>query len=301
MPFFINFVIPFAGYFKQAFSEAVNIFRLMKKQNADGSVMSFWGHLEAMRGHLIRYAASIGVFALMAFQSKDFLFSRVILAPKEPYFLTNRLLCSLAETLSAPALCINKNPVQLINIDMAGQFTTHILTSLVVGLLLSIPYVIWEVWRFIRPGLTPREQANSRGAVFIISGLFLTGVLFAYYLIVPLAVNFLGSYQVSGMVTNQIALRSYISTITTLCLATGLVFELPVFVYFLSRVGVLTPALMRKQRKFALVLILILSAIITPPDVFSQIMVSIPLFALYEISIGISARIEKERLQKTAA
>ena len=273
----------------------------MKETKEDGSVMSFWGHLEALRGHLVRSAASIGVFALMAFLAKDFLFSQVILAPKEPYFLTNRFLCGLAEAWSAPALCINKNPVQLINIDMAGQFTTHIITSLVVGLLLAIPYVILEVWRFIRPGLTPREQSNSRGAVLIISGLFLTGVLFAYYLIVPLAVNFLGSYQVSGMVANQIALRSYISTITTLCLATGLVFELPVFVYFLSRVGVLTPALMRKQRKFALVLILVLSAVITPPDIFSQVMVGIPLFVLYEVSIGISARIEKERLQKHPA
>lgn len=273
----------------------------MKKKQEDGSLMSFWGHLEALRGHLIRSAAAIGVFALLAFLNKDFLFSRVILAPKEPYFLTNRVLCSLAETLSAPALCINKFPVQLINIDMAGQFTTHILTSLVAGLLLSIPYVIFEIWRFIRPGLTQREQASSRGAVLIISGLFITGVLFAYFLIVPLAVNFLGSYQVSDMVANQIALRSYISTITTLTLATGFVFELPVFVYFLSRAGVLTPALMRKQRKFALVIIITLSAIITPPDIFSQILVSIPLFVLYEISIGISARVEKERLQKLAS
>ncbi|MBW6499197.1 MAG: twin-arginine translocase subunit TatC [Bacteroidales bacterium] len=273
----------------------------MKKKQDDGNVMTFWGHLEELRGHLIRSAASIGVFALLAFLNKEFLFSRIILAPKETYFFTNRMLCGLAERFSVPALCINAKPVEIINIDMAGQFTTHIVTSLVAGLLLSIPYVVWEIWRFIRPGLTPKEQANSRGAVLVISGLFITGVLFAYFLIVPLAVNFLGSYQVSSMVANQIALRSYISTVTTLTLATGLVFELPVFVYFLSRVGILTPAIMKKQRKLAFVLVIVLSAIITPPDVFSQILVSIPLFVLYELSIGISARVQKNTLANRMA
>jgi sec-independent protein translocase protein TatC len=272
----------------------------MGKTNSESGVMTFWGHLEELRGHLIRSASSIGIFALLAFLNKEFLFSKVILAPKETYFFTNRVLCDLAERFSVPALCINANPVQIINIDMAGQFTTHIVTSLVAGLLLSIPYVVWEIWRFIRPGLTPKEQSNSRGAVLVISGLFITGVLFAYFLIVPLAVNFLGSYQVSAMVANQIALRSYISTVTTLTLATGLVFELPVFVYFLSRVGILTPEIMKKQRKLAFVLVIILAAVITPPDVFSQILVSIPLFVLYEISIGISARVQKNAPEKRA-
>lgn len=260
--------------------------------------MTFWGHLEELRGHLIRAAAAVGVFAVLAFINKDFLFSKVILAPKEPYFLTNRLLCNLAERLNTPALCINSIPVEIINIDMAGQFTTHVITSLIAGLLLSIPYVIYEIWRFIRPGLTQKEQANSRGAVLVISGLFITGVLFAYYIIVPLAVNFLGSYQVSAMVANQIALRSYISTVTTLTLATGIVFELPVFVYFLSRVGIFTPEMMKKNRKLAFIVIIIIAAIITPPDIFSQILVSIPLLILYEISIGISARVVKNNLEK---
>lgn len=273
----------------------------MENRKNESGVMTFWGHLEELRGHLIRSAASIGVFAALAFLNKEFLFSKIILAPKETYFFTNRMFCSLADRLNIPVLCINAKPVEIINIDMAGQFTTHIITSLVVGLLLSIPYLVWEIWRFIRPGLTPKEQANSRGAVLVISGLFITGALFAYFLIVPLAVNFLGSYQVSSMVANQIALRSYISTVTTLTLATGLVFELPVFVYFLSRVGILTPSVMKKQRKLAFVLIVVLSAIITPPDVFSQILVCLPLFVLYELSINISARVEKNHLEKLKA
>lgn len=260
--------------------------------------MTFLGHLEELRGHLIRGAIAIVAFAALAFVNKDFLFSRIILAPKETYFFTNRLFCSLAEKWSLPALCINTKPVELINIDLAGQFTTHVVVSLIVGFIAASPYIIWEIWRFIKPGLTDKERANSRGAVLVISGLFLTGVLFAYFLIAPLAINFLGNYQVSALVENQIALRSFISTISMLVLASGLVFELPVFVYFLSRVGVLTPSIMKKQRRLAIVIIFVVSAIITPPDVFSQILIAIPLIILYEISIGISARIERKALVK---
>ncbi len=266
-------------------------------QPPDGT-MTFWRHLEELRGHLIRSAIAVFVFAIAAFIAKDFLFTQVILAPKEPYFLTNRAFCWLSEQLSIPALCINAEPVKLINIELAGQFTTHVVVSLIVGIIISIPYIVWEIWRFIRPGLRPREQANSRGAVLVISGLFLTGILFAYFLIVPLSINFLGSYQVSGLVENQIALRSFITTVTTITFAAGILFELPVFVFFLSKVGILTPAIMRKQRKIAFVLIIALAALITPPDIFSQIMVGLPLFLLYEISIRISQRIhDKEALE----
>lgn len=259
--------------------------------NTGPGTMSFWGHLEELRGHLIRSALAIVGFAILAFLNKNFIFNYVILAPKEPYFITNRAFCYVSEQLSMPALCINASPLKLINIDMAGQFTTHILTSVIAGLIIAFPYVIYEIWRFIRPGLEANEREHSRGAVFVTSGLFLAGVLFSYFLIVPLSVNFLGSYQVSLLVENQVALRSYISTITTIVLATGIVFELPIFVYFLSKIGILTPEIMKKHRKLAFVLILTLSAIITPPDVFSQIMVGVPLVALYEISIGISKKV----------
>ncbi len=260
------------------------------KRNPDGT-MTFWAHLEELRGHLIRSSLAVLAFAVAAFIAKDFLFSRVILAPKETYFITNRVFCRFAQELSMPALCINAEPVKLINIDLAGQFTTHIVVSLIVGIIIAIPYIVWEIWRFIRPGLKSTEKASSRGAVFVISGLFITGVLFAYFLIVPLSINFLGSYQVSGLVENQIALRSFITTTTTITLATGILFELPVFVYFLSKVGILTPEIMRKQRKLAFVIIIAVAALITPPDVFSQIMVGLPLFILYEISIRISKRV----------
>jgi len=257
--------------------------------------MSFWSHLEELRSHLVRSAIAIVLLAIGAFIAKDFIFDYVILAPKEPYFITNRAFCYVSELLSAPALCINKYPVQIINIELAGQFKTHIIVSLIVGIIVAFPYILGEFWSFIKPALHPNERANSKGAVLVTSLLFLSGVCFSYFLIAPLTINFLGSYQVSAMVENQIALRSYITTVTMVTFATGLVFELPVIVYFLSRVGLLTPEFMKKNRKIAFILIIALSAIITPPDVISQVLVGIPLYVLYEISIGISKRVNLQR------
>ncbi len=257
--------------------------------------MSFWAHLEELRGHLVRSFIAIFLLAIGAFIAKDIIFDYVILAPKEPYFITNRAFCYFSRLISTPALCINQNPVEIINIELAGQFKTHIIVSLIAGIIVAFPYILYEFWRFIKPALHPKEKANSRGAVLVTSLLFLTGVSFSYFLIAPLTINFLGSYQVSSMVANQIALRSYITTVTMVTFATGLVFELPIIVYFLSRVGLLTPEFMKKNRKVAFILIIGLSAIITPPDVFSQILVGIPLYVLYEISIGISRRVNKEQ------
>lgn len=257
--------------------------------------LTFWGHLQELRRHLIRSALAVFIFSILAFVNKDIIFELIILAPKEAHFITNQLFCQLAESLSTPALCINQSPLKLINIDMAGQFTTHLMISIIAGFIIAFPYLIFEIWRFISPALTSREKAASGLAVTSISLLFFTGVLFSYFLIVPLTINFLGTYQVSSLVENQIALRSYISTVSGVTFATGLVFELPVLVYFLARIGVLTSSMMRKNRKVSFVIILVLSAIITPPDVFSQIMVGLPLYVLYEISIFISKAVEKNQ------
>lgn len=266
-----------------------------QKQNSEEEGMSFWTHLEELRGHLIRSAIAVFLLAVAAFIAKDIVFDYVILAPKEPYFITNRIFCYFSEVIGVAALCINQQPVDIINIELVGQFKTHIVVSLIAGIIVAFPYILWEFWRFIKPALHPREKANSRGAVFITSFLFLAGVSFSYFLIAPLTINFLGSYQVSAMVANQVALRSYITTVTMVTFATGLVFELPVIVYFLSRVGMLTPEFMKKNRKVAFVLVIGLSAIITPPDVFSQILVGIPLYVLYEVSIRISKRVNENR------
>jgi sec-independent protein translocase protein TatC len=170
---------------------------------------------------------------------------------------------------------------------MAGQFNMHIFISIVTGLILTVPYFLWELWRFIKPALSENERKHSGGFVIITSFLFLIGVVFSYFLIVPLTINFLGTYYVSENVENYFTLSSYINTITSLTFATGIVFELPVMVYFLTRIGILTPKFLKKYRRHAIVIILIIAAIITPPDVFSQTMVAIPLYLLFEISIYI--------------
>lgn len=275
--------------------------------NEVGAEMTFWEHLEELRWHLVRSIAGVIVLAIIAFLNKDFLFNNIILAPKSSDFITNRWLCEFGKFLSenlhvasAQSLCIENFDLKLINIKMAGQFTIHISISFFVGLILAIPYIIYEIWRFVKPALHPHEQAHTRGAVFWSSSLFLIGVLFSYFLIVPLSVLFLGSYNVSENVENQIALTSYISTVVSLTFAVGLVFEMPILVFFLTKVGIITPGFMRKNRRVMIVVVLIVAAIITPPDVFSQILVSIPLLILYEISIIISQRVYKKRMEKIA-
>ena len=262
--------------------------------------MSFLDHLEALRWHLVRSIMAVVVFAVVAFVFKDFIFSNIIIAPKTPEFFTNRNLCAFGNYIGIPALCINAEPFQLININMAGQFTTHIMVSMIIGLIFAFPYLIFELWRFIGPALYDKEKLYAKGAVFYVSLLFISGVLFAYYVIIPLSVNFLGSYQVSAEVTNQINLMSYITTVTAITLAAGILFELPVLIYFLTKIGLVTPEFLRKYRRHSLVLVLALSAIITPPDVFSQILVAFPLMFLYEVGIRLSARIiKKEQLEST--
>lgn len=257
--------------------------------------MTFWEHLEELRWHLVRSVIVLLLLAIAAFIMRDFIFDQIILAPKESSFFTYQILCSLGKWLSVEALCIGTVPLEIINIRMSGQFITHIYVSVMVAVVVAFPYILWEIWSFVRPALLPREKRYSKGAVFFSTLLFILGMLFSYYLIVPLTINFFSSYQVSDTVNNTIALNSYISTVVSVTLATGLVFELPILVFFLSKVGILTPAFMKKNRKYVLVILLTLSAIITPPDVFSQILVCIPLLGLYEISIFISAKVLKKQ------
>jgi len=257
--------------------------------------MTFLEHLEELRWHIIRSIIAICVFAMAAFLYKEIIFDGIILAPRNPSFFTNTLLCRLGEITNIKALCINSKPFELINIKMAGQFTTHITISIISGLILAFPYIFWEFWRFMKPALYENETSKARGAVFFSSVLFLSGVLFGYFVVVPLSINFLGTYSVSAEVGNQIYLASYIGTVTSISLSSGLVFELPIVIYFLSRIGLVTPEFLKKYRRHSIIVIMIISAIITPPDIFSQVLVSLPLLVLYEAGIIISRRVEKRR------
>ncbi|HRW63540.1 MAG TPA: twin-arginine translocase subunit TatC [Bacteroidales bacterium] len=258
--------------------------------------MTFLEHLEELRWHLIRGFLAIIVIAIVAFIFKDIVFDKIILAPKNPHFISNRLLCLLGNKLDIPQLCINAKPFQIISIKMAGQFTTHITTSIFAGFIIAFPYLFWEIWRFIKPALYEKEASHARGAVLVSSILFLSGVLFGYFIIAPLSVHFLGSYSISNEVVNQINLRSYIGTITSVTLAAGVTFELPILIYFLSKAGIVTPEFLKKYRRHAVIVIMLLAAIITPPDIFSLFLVTLPLLLLYEAGIRISKKIYKNRL-----
>ena len=266
-----------------------------KKGKNGEKEMSFLQHLEELRWHIIRSILAIIFFMIIAFIFKNILFNTIILGPKSPGFITNRLLCELGEYLKTTALCINTKPLNLISIKMSGQITTHITAAMVAGLILAFPVILWEFWQFFKPALKPSEAKYAKGAVFAASGLFFIGVLFGYFMLAPLSIHFLSSYEVDPSVVNQINIRSYIGTLTSVCLATGLVFELPIIAFFLTKIGIITPKFMRKYRRHAIVVIFIIAAIITPPDVFSQTLVAIPLLILYEVSIFISARVMKQK------
>ena len=258
--------------------------------------MSFLGHLEELRWHLVRSVIAIVVLAIVAFNFPHILFHDIILGPSRVDFISYRLLCDLGKWLGMPSLCLSQTDlVSFKNPQLAGQLTYHIWASLIAGFILSFPYVAWEVWRFIKPALYQKEKKNISGLVFFVSILFFLGVGFSYFLIVPLTVNFLLTYNVMGeSVENTPFISSYFSTVLNLVLGTGVIFQLPVFIYFLAKIGIVSPKFLKRYRRHAIVVIMILAAIITPPDVVSQILVAIPLIILYEISIVIAKRVYKE-------
>jgi len=275
-----------------------------KGGNKEGE-MSFLEHLEELRWHIIRSLIAIVVLMIVAFIFKNLLFDKIVLAPKDPDFISNRMFCEFGHFIARifnlknpDVMCINTKPLNLISIKMSGQITTHIMVALVAGLILAFPVVIREFWMFFRPALHSNEAKHARGAVLASSLLFFIGVLFGYFLLAPLSIHFLSSYQISADVVNQINVRSFIGTLTSICLATGVVFELPIIAFFLTKIGIITPSFMRKYRKHAIVVIFIIAAIITPPDVFSQTLVAIPLLILYEVSIFISAGVMKRKAKE---
>jgi sec-independent protein translocase protein TatC len=262
----------------------------------DPNQMSFLDHLEELRWHLIRSVLSILIFGIVAFMFKDFIFNTLLFGPKSTDFITYRWFCELSQMLGqGNNFCIQEMPFRIQSRTMAGQFSAHLWTSILAGFIVSFPYVLFEIWKFISPGLNQNERSNARGFILIASALFFMGVLFGYYIITPLSINFLGNYTVSSEVFNDFDLASYIGLLRASVLSSGLIFELPIIIYFFTKIGIVSPEFLKKNRKFALVILLSLSAIITPPDIASQIIVCIPLFILYEVSIVISKIVYKKQ------
>ena len=269
-----------------------------KKANKDRE-MSFLDHLEDLRWHLIRAALAIVVTGFVAFLAKGFIFDVVLFGPKQADFFTYEVLCYLSKNMGVDeSFCFTELPFRIQSRKMAGQFSAHLWTSITAGFIVAFPYILYQFWSFVAPGMYSAEKKQARIFIFFSSILFFTGVVFGYYVICPLSINFLGGYQVSSEVFNDIDIGSYIGLVRACTLASGLIFELPIAIFYLTKFGIVTPDFLRQNRKYAIVLILIISAIITPPDIASQIIVAIPVVILYEISLLIAERIYKKQIKK---
>ncbi len=263
------------------------------KNTAQGAEMSFLQHLEELRWHLVRSAIVVVVFAITAFCLNDFIFDTVIFGPLRQSFVTYEVMCKLGHKIGAgDVMCLTVKNQTLQTLSASEQFFNHMWISFLCGLIIGFPFILWEIWKFIRPALKDKEMGPVKIFVVIASILFLIGIFFGYFLLFPMSYNFLVNYQVSssGIVQTQNTFDDYISLISTMTLVSGIIFEMPILVYFLTRMTLLTPSFMRKYRKHAVVVILIAAAVITPsPDVTSQMLVAVPMYLLYEVSVFVSA------------
>lgn len=270
-------------------------------QEDPANEMSFLDHLEELRWHLIRATLAVVIAGGVAFLLKGFIFDVLLFGPSKGDFFSYDMLCRISNYIGIDGgFCFEEMPFRIQSRTMGGQFSAHVWTSITAGFIIAFPYVIYEFWKFVAPAMHSNERKYAKGFIFVTSLLFFLGVLFGYYVVTPLSINFLGKYQVSETVFNDFDLSSYISLVRASVLASGLIFELPIVIYFLTKVGIVTPDFLKKYRKYALVIVLILSAIITPPDIVSQIIVAIPVLILYEVSIIISKimyRKEEEKLK----
>lgn len=261
--------------------------------------MSFLDHLEELRWVLVRSTIAILILAVFTFFVSDFVFDVIIFGPKSPDFITYRFFCDLSHQLGfADSICVTEMPFIIQNINVEGQINIMVWTCITAGFILSFPYILLQIWNFISPALYENERKYAKLFIFIASFLFFAGVLFGYFVIVPMSINFFATFKVSDVVQNQFSFDSYIGMIKTAVIACGLFFELPVIIYFLTKLGLVTPKFLRDYWRYAVVIILIVAAIVTPPDVVSQLIVAIPMLLIYEISIFISAIVYKNQLKR---
>lgn len=262
--------------------------------------MSFIDHIEELRWHIIRSIIAILVGTVVAFIKIGWIFDHIILGPARKDFISYRWLCQLGHTLHIDSFCLKEINISYQSTELSGQFMTAMSTSLMIGFIIAFPYIFWEFWRFLKPALKEQEAKYAKGIVLWTSVLFFLGVCFSYYVVAPFTINFFASYELSASIKNIITIRNYYDTLSDLTLAMGVVFELPVIVFFLSRVGIITPAFLKKQRRYAYFIIFVIAEIITPPDWFSCFLVALPMWGLYELGVGISRRAMDQRAVRLA-
>ena len=259
-----------------------------QKGKADLDQMSFIEHLEELRWRLVRSAIAVILIGIVIWTFQEWIMNNVFMSMKKKDFFSFRIMCDYLGT------CVEDIPVQLQSMTVSGQFGYALMMSFMGGLVIGFPFIFYQIWAFLKPGLKFGEKKMARGIVFYVSLLFFLGISFGYFVVAPLSIQFFGSYQISSEIRNDFTISSYMSTIISTVFYTGLFFLLPVIIFLLSKVGLITPDFLRKYRKHALVIILILSALITPPDVISQVIVSIPILLLYEIGILVSRKASKK-------
>lgn len=261
--------------------------------------MSFFDHIDELRKHLIRSAYAIVLFSIIAMVYMDYIFHKVIVGPLNADFFTYRMICKASHYFNnGDEFCVKSLNFTLQNTEMAGQFMMSFRLAFTVGLILAMPIVLLQLWLFVKPALSKKEINNTRGFVFYTTFLFISGVLFGYFILCPISINFLGSYTLSPLIKNEINMQNVISFMSMIVLGTGLIFELPIVMYFLGRIGIMSSAFLIKYRKHAFLVILIIAAIATPPDVISQAILTIPLYSLFELGILIIKRVEKQKEQE---
>lgn len=269
--------------------------------NEDKAEMSFFDHLEALRWHLVRSAFAIIALSIVGFIYTKEILDYVVFGPTNANFPSYRWLCSLSNLLGmGDKLCMSPVKFDFLNTKMTGMVMLQFKVALIVGVLGSLPYIFWEFWQFVKPALKERELKGSKGIIFWVSSQFFLGVAFSYFLIAPFTINFLAGYNVTDKVENKFLFDDYFGLLSQIVFGMGILFELPVLVYFLAKLGILGPTFMRAYRRHAIVVLLVLAAVITPPDVLDQLLVFIPLYLLYEISIIISARVYRKREEAEA-
>ncbi|CAM3380027.1 Sec-independent protein translocase protein TatC [Flavobacterium longum] len=275
---------------------------MAKKAKKEVNEMSFLDHLEELRWLLVRSSIAIIIGACGVYFIADWLFEEVIFGPTRVDFVTYRFFCDLSHQLGfADSICVTELPFIIQNTEMEGQINIFVWICILGGFILAFPYILWLLWGFISPALYEKERRNAKLFIFISSLLFFMGVVFGYYVVVPMSVQFVATFSISDMVQNQFNIASYMGMVKMSILASGLYFELPIVIFFLSKLGLVTPEFLRKYRKYGIVIILIIAAIVTPPDVVSQIMVAVPMILIYEFSILISAYVVKQKLKDEKA
>jgi len=275
---------------------ALSLFGWRKKDGEEKAEMSFIEHLEVLRGHLFRSALAIAVGAIVFIIYNTFFVRDVLMGPTHASFPTYKWLCKLGHAIGlGDNMCMKDIGLKMQSTSVSGQFSMYFTLIFVGGIIVAFPYIFWEFWRFIKPALTKKELSKTRGVIFWVSFLFFLGITFGYFVIAPYTVNFFANFQLDENIENRWTITSYIDTLVPLILGTGLAFQLPLVMFFLAKVGLMSPVFLRRNRKYAIVIILILAGIITPPDVISQIICTIPLMFLYEISIWLTAKVQKEK------